>query len=88
MLGLVRAMWRATPGTEPLKRQRLHRIGESLKIAIDLAIDCAPGTMGQRAAWQRAEEAVRELGALVELTDRAAPIISAAAAAAMRSRRA
>ncbi len=87
LLGLVRGMYRATPGSEVLKRERLRRIGESLKVAIELAEDCAPGTMGQRSAWKRAQEALLELASLMQITDRAAPIVEAAAAAVMAKRR-
>jgi len=49
----------------PVLLEELRGIGESLRIALDMAAKTKPNTMGHRAAWNRAEQATRELGALV-----------------------
>lgn len=67
LLGLVRVMyadWCAS-GAGPVELEELRAIGDSLHIALNLACKTKPNTMGQRTAWARAEEATRQLGALV-----------------------
>jgi len=49
----------------PIELEELRAIGESLHTALDLAAKTKPNTMGHRAAWSRAEQATRDLGALV-----------------------
>lgn len=49
----------------PVVLEELRAIGESLHTALDLAAKTKPNTMGHRAAWSRAEQATRDLGALV-----------------------
>ena len=49
----------------PLELEELRAIGESLHTALDMAAKTKPNTMGHRAAWVRAEQATKELGALV-----------------------
>jgi hypothetical protein len=48
----------------PILLEELRAIGESLRIALDMAAKTKPNTMGHRAAWNRAEQATKELGAL------------------------
>ena len=49
----------------PVLLEELRAIGESLRVALDLASKTQPNTVGHRAAWNRAEQATKELGALV-----------------------
>ena len=52
-------------GGHPVKLQEIADIGRSLKIALDMT-KCQPGSMGQGVAWERAEKALQELGALLK----------------------
>jgi hypothetical protein len=58
------ADWSAS-GAGPIELEELRAIGESLNVALGLATKTKPNTMGHRTAWVRAEEATRQLGALV-----------------------
>lgn len=49
----------------PVKIQEIGDIGRSLKIALDMT-KCSPGSMGQGVAWERAEAALEQLGALLK----------------------
>jgi hypothetical protein len=67
LLGLVRVLyadWCAS-GAGPIELEELRAIGESLNVALGLAAKTQPNTMGHRTAWARAEDATRQLGALV-----------------------
>lgn len=85
LLGVVRALYRATPADERVRRQRLERIGRSLSMALALASSPA-GSVGHRAAWQRAEDAVRDLGDLIQLFEQARPVVEAAGLAVVGGR--
>ncbi|MEO7036742.1 MAG: hypothetical protein ABI548_22520 [Polyangiaceae bacterium] len=67
LLGLVRVMYADAVATHasPIELEELRAIGESLHTALDMAAKTKPNTMGHRAAWVRAEQATKELGALV-----------------------
>ena len=67
LLGLVRVMyadWCAS-GAGPIELEELRAIGESLNVALGMALKTKPNTVGHRGAWLRAEEATRQLAALV-----------------------
>lgn len=81
LLGIVRAMYRAeTVSTHPssTKLARLKRIGEGLTTALELASASSPGTVGHRAAWQHADEALTALGHEVSLLESLEPVLQAA----------
>ncbi|MEP7050761.1 MAG: hypothetical protein ABJB12_10425 [Pseudomonadota bacterium] len=67
LLGLVRVMYADAVASHasPLELEELRAIGESLRTALDLAARTKPNTMGHRAAWSRAEQATKDLSALV-----------------------
>lgn len=87
LIGLVRALYAATPRDEAVKRRRLATIGRRLTTTIELSASTEHGSVGHRAAWLHAEEATRELGGLVEITTMARPVIAAAQGAVMRGLR-
>jgi hypothetical protein len=67
LLGITRALYRAEharaqPDIAVL--QKLERIGELLRLALDLG-QGRPDTLGMRAAWNWAEQACEALGAVV-----------------------
>lgn len=67
LLGIARALYAeakdCSAGAPRL--DELRHIGDELRAAIQLAERTAPGTMGHRAAWMRAEKAVERLGGMV-----------------------
>lgn len=77
LLGLVRALYLATPRGEVVRRRKLQAIGVRLGEAIDLAATTKPDTVGHRAAWMRAEDAARDLGDVIDLLERAETIVGA-----------
>jgi len=60
------------------------RVARELQAALELGKTSAPGTVGHRAAWERAERATLAAGDLVTGLDSAEPIVKAAAAAVRR----
>lgn len=80
LLGVVRAIYAAAKqaGAGRGELAKIAKIGTELSQAIDLAVDTRPGTVGHRAAWQRAEEATRRAGDLVDLLTPAEPLVGAA----------
>lgn len=87
LLGILRALYRArrAAGAGALELRKIHQVGHSLTIALDLARDCQPYTIGRSAAWKRAEQATRDAADLIKATDGAEPIVLAAVAAMRRS---
>jgi hypothetical protein len=81
LLGIVRAMYAAAKcdGAPEERLNELVQIGKQLRQAMDLARRTDPDTNGHRAAWTRAEDACKRLGALVTLQESAAPVVAAAA---------
>jgi hypothetical protein len=75
--GVVRALYIATPAEQRVRRRKLAAIGQSLTIALELAVE-GRGRIGERAAWNRAEDAVEALGLLVTMIDSAEPMVRAA----------
>ncbi|MFO0619671.1 MAG: hypothetical protein U0414_44215 [Polyangiaceae bacterium] len=81
LLGIVRAMYRAeSASTHPssTKLARLKKIGESLTTALELASASTPGTVGHRAAWQHADDALEGLGREITLLESLEPVLIAA----------
>jgi hypothetical protein len=87
LLGLTRAIYRArlASGASPGELERIQRIGERLKLALELAANEA-GSVGERAAWQHAEKATREIGTVLDI-EPAEPIVQAAMRAVSEPRR-
>lgn len=54
--------------------KRIAQVGKQLSDAIDLAVSTRPGTVGQRATWQHAEDATRRVGDLVDSLTPAEPL--------------
>lgn len=87
VLGICRALYRAERASahpSPVRLQRLARIGDDLRVALELA-EAGPDTVGHRAAWQRAEDAVRALGAEQSITEPLLPVVVAAVGAVRRA---
>ena len=82
LLGIVRAMYAAAraDGAGERRLANLRDIGRELRVAIDLAIEASPGTLGHAAAWDRAEQATRRLTELIDCTTPLEPAVNAAAA--------
>jgi hypothetical protein len=80
LLGICRALyavWREhRPATEN-ELGELRGIGQDLRAALELAKKSKPDTVGHRAAWGKAERAMRRLGELVNEHDRLQPSITA-----------
>lgn len=72
-------MYASTPTREVVKRDQLASVGTKLKRALELGRSTV-GTIGHRAAWNWAEEACRELGAVVSILDQTEPVVVAAVA--------
>lgn len=58
LLGLVRAIYAAEKlkGTGRVRLATITKVGKDLGIALDLAAESKPGTVGHRAAWARARK--------------------------------
>lgn len=80
LLGVVRALYAAAQargaGRDDLAR--ISRIGAELRETLDLALTTRPGTVGHRAAVERAEDATRLVGEVVDALTPAEPIVVAA----------
>lgn len=61
-------------GGNPIKLQEIADVGRSLKIALDMVVKCSPGTMGMGVAWDRSNDAVEALGALLK-DEKALPLL-------------
>lgn len=65
MLGIVCAMYRAESAAKhpsSTKLARLRKVGASLTTPLELASASTPGTVGHRATWQHADEAIEAIG--------------------------
>ncbi|HEY4116797.1 MAG TPA: hypothetical protein VGM56_03025 [Byssovorax sp.] len=80
LLGIVRAMYAAAKaqGREQGELRRIARVGGELSRALGLAASSGPGTLGQAAAWRRAEAAAERVGELVDAITPAEPLVTAA----------
>ena len=70
----------------PIKLQQIEDVGRSLKVALDLAAKCEPGTMGMKTAWERTEEALATLGDLLR-EEMALPLLQTVGARLLKIRR-
>lgn len=87
LLGITRSLYRAQLAAERLDGDRLDRlakIGNQLREALDLAVKCRPGTMGRRAAWEHAERATTQLGQFVQQSELLRAAVAATEARLMR----
>ena len=79
LLGVVRATYAWARGARRTRdMSRLERAGRMLREALALAVQHQPGTLGHGAAWNKAENAIEELGQVVDSLMPARPIIEAA----------
>ena len=74
-----RTLWRAGRDGHATRGylEQLERIGRKLQLALELATS-GPNTVGERAAWDHAEEARDELGRVVEAFLPADQVVKAA----------
>jgi hypothetical protein len=82
LLGICRSLYRAWVQEGPTtadRRRRLKVIGDDIRIALSLARKSGPGSLGNSAAWDRAERATAALGELVDDYVVVKPLIVAAA---------
>lgn len=89
LLGIVRAMWRAEKASahpSAPRLARLKRIGESLTTALELAAASPADGVGERAAWQHAEEACAALGREETLLESVLPVVREAGRAVRTAR--
>lgn len=90
LLGIVRALYRAWGNDGPevaSKRRELVAIGIDLRTAIKLAKQGGPGSLGNSAAWERAERATKALGLVVDSFMPMKPSIAAVATELGKRRR-
>lgn len=84
LLGIVRLLWqgRAEAGASVPELDGIRKIGESLGVAVDLATKSGKGTMGERSALQRAEDALTQLS--ICIADQGVSVLLAAAEGRLR----
>jgi hypothetical protein len=73
-------------GAGPVVLARIAAVGIELEMAYGIAAESPPDSVGERAAWARAERATLEAGGLVEQWEEARPLVLAAAARVRRRR--
>ena len=80
LLGLLRALYLSTKrqGDQGKRLRTIARLGSQLQRASEQARAHPPGSLGFAAAWQRAEQAVRALGDIVDCTTPLEPTLIAA----------
>ncbi len=80
LVGILRAMYAVArrQGSGERRLATIRSVGDSLRQALDLAMEHAPGTLGHAAAWQRAEHATKALGDLADVTTPLEPMLEAA----------
>ena len=80
LLGIVRAVYGEAKrnGVGKAELERIAAIGQELSDAIDLASTTDAGTIGHRAAIERAEEAMTNASELMDAVTRAEPVLLAA----------
>lgn len=88
LLGVARALYSAEKarGAGARRLAELEAVGRDLASALDLARDTPPNSMGQRAAWQKAERALEKLAELVDVVAPLQPVLEAAGARVRRRR--
>ena len=79
LLGILRALYAADKarGAGERRLAEIRRVALELRSATELALDHPDGA-GRRAAWEKAEHAVRRLGDLVDVTTPLEPTLIAA----------
>ncbi len=89
LLGIARSIHRlwATHGDAKRKLAELRVIGTDLRIALELAGKCEPGTVGHAAAWNRAERATKALGELIDAFEGLRPVVLATTERVRRGKR-
>jgi hypothetical protein len=90
LLGIVRALYLAWGKDGPevaARRRELVAIGLDLRKAIELAEKGGPGSLGNSAAWDRAERATKALGLIVDSFVTMRPSLDAVAGELGRKRR-
>jgi len=80
LLGILRALWLSTDEAHLMRRKQITAVAGELRTAYELALMSTPGTMGYHAAWERAEEATRRVGDLVDCVTPLEPLVRAATA--------
>jgi hypothetical protein len=88
LLGITRAMYRATVADDPrdvCRLQALEDIGRTLRAVLS-ARRAPPGTIAHLEAWTAAEHATRALGELVGESLELAPLVAATARRVSRGR--
>jgi hypothetical protein len=82
LLGVVRAVYAAARGGGAGRNElsRIAKVGEDLSRALDLAGSTQQGAGAAAIAWRCLDEALVEVGALVDPLTPAAPIVHAARA--------
>jgi hypothetical protein len=81
LLGITRAMYRATLADDPrdvVRLQALEDVGRTLKAVLG-ARGAPPGTIQHVEAWSAAERATKALGELVAESTELAPLIAVTA---------
>jgi hypothetical protein len=85
LLGIVRALYRATDPRDVVRRQALTEVGRDLRAALVGSRGTHPGTIQHVEAWVAAERGTRRLGELIA-TDEAQPLAPLVRAVASRIR--
>lgn len=57
----------------------IERVGRQLRAATEMSLEYPEGSLGHAAAWDNAEQAVRQLGELVDCTTPLEPALTMAA---------
>jgi hypothetical protein len=89
LLALARTLYAAFIELGPAhddQRFQLRRIGAQLTLALQKAESSTPGTFAHRSAWLISEDAVRDLGKLIEADMPARALLTAAAGRVRRRR--
>jgi hypothetical protein len=68
LIAITRLLWskEQASGGHPVRLQEIADLGRSLRVALDMATACPVDSMGMSAAWDRANDAVEALGALLK----------------------
>jgi len=78
LIGILRALYASTPPEQRERRQQIAATARELIEATELATKGGPGSMGESAAWKRAERATLRLTDLVAFMARTDELLLAA----------
>ena len=80
LLGILRALYAADKARGGTERRlfEIQKVALELRRATDLALEHEPGSVGYRAAWERADRATFRLADLVDVTTPLEPTLMAA----------